>query len=101
MITVDIKSVISPTAFKEVLSVGGVKNAAIRYAGQGLVLVLRIGGQERVLGQYRGGPRYFSTLDGAASVLIQNGIQEFEADVSGWLPRTLVRKGGLLPGGTG
>lgn len=89
---VDTKSVIGPAAFKEVLTAGGVKKTTIRHTGNGLVLVLLIGGQERVLGQYRGGPRYFSTVDGAVSVLIQHGIYEFEANVLGWLPKTLARK---------
>ncbi|PJX19989.1 partition protein (plasmid) [Advenella sp. S44] len=101
MIMFDSKSVISPTAFKEVLSAGGIKSAAVRFADKGLILVLRIGEQERVLGQYRGGPRYFRTVDGAASVLIQHGLFKFEADVSGWLPRSLAGKSDELSGGTG
>ncbi|SWV26658.1 transposase [Klebsiella pneumoniae] len=57
--------------------------------------------ENRILGQYRGGPRYFRTIDAAASLLIQHGIYRFEADVAGWKPKTLTRKGGELLGGTG
>ncbi|SFQ11434.1 hypothetical protein SAMN05216419_10659 [Nitrosomonas cryotolerans] len=96
----ELKTVITPPAFKEILLIGGVKSAAVRMADKGLVLILRIGGEDRILGQYRGGPRYFRSLDGAASVLIQHGIYQFEVNVTGWLPRTLVRKGGDLLDGT-
>jgi hypothetical protein len=96
MFTSELKAVITPPVFKEIMLIGGVKSAAVRMADKGLVLILRIGGKDRILGQYRGGPCYFRLLDGAASVLIQNGIYQFEADVTGWLPRTLARKGGDL-----
>lgn len=98
---IDSERVISPMAFKEVLAADGIKGASVRSADKGLILVLQLGEQERVLGQYRGGPRYFRTIDGAASVLIQHGIFEFEANVSGWLPRSLAIKSGESPGGTG
>ena len=101
MITFDSKAVINPTAFKEVVLVGGVQGATVTVAEKGLVLALRIGGENRILGQYRGGPRYFRTIDAAASLLIQHGIYRFEADVAGWKPKTLTRKGGELLGGTG
>lgn len=56
MITFDSKAVINPTAFKEVVLVGGVQGATVTVAEKGLVLALRIGGENRILGQYRGGP---------------------------------------------
>jgi hypothetical protein len=96
MITIESKAVINPTAFKEVLLVGGVEGATIHVAARGLVLMLRIGGDNRILGQYRGGPRYFRSFDAAASLLIQHGIYQFNADVMGWRPKTLTRKGGEL-----
>ena len=68
MITFEAKDVINPTAFKEVLLIGGVKGATVRLAKDKglLVLVLRIGEENRILGQYRGGARYFRTVDRAA-----------------------------------
>ncbi len=99
MIACESRAVRNPTAFKEVLLVGGVESATIRVADKGLVLVLRIAGEDRILGQYRGGPRYFRSLDGAVSLLIQHGIYQFEADVKGWKPKTLTRKGGELLSG--
>lgn len=101
MITFEAKDVINPTAFKEVLLIGGVKGAAVRRAEKGLVLVLRIGEENRILGQYRGGARYFRSVDGAASVLIQHGIYEFNADLTGWVPKTLAHKSSDLLDGTG
>ena len=103
MITFEAKAVINPTAFKEVLLIGGVKGATVRLAKDKglLVLVLRIGEENRILGQYRGGARYFRTVDGAASVLIQHGIYQFDAELTGWTPRTLFRsRGGELLDGT-
>ncbi len=93
MITFDSSAVIGPVPFKEVLAAGGVQCASIGMAEKGLVVVLRIGKKDRILGQYRGGPRYFSSLDGAGSVLIQHGIFQWETDVQGWVPRTLARRG--------
>ncbi|HBU6176794.1 TPA: partition protein [Klebsiella oxytoca] len=104
MITFESKDVINPTAFKEVLLIGGVKGATVRLAADKglLVLVLRIGEENRILGQYRGGARYFRTVDGAASVLIQHGIYQFNAELTGWTPRTLARsRGGDLLESTG
>ena len=92
MIAFESKAVINPTAFKEVLLVGGVESATIRVADKGLVLVLRIAGEDRILGQFR-------SLDGAVSLLIQHGIYQLEADVKGWKPKTLTKKGGELLSG--
>jgi len=95
MITFDSSAVIGPAAFKEVLAAGGVQCARISKAENGLVVVVNIlcAKKDRILGQYRGGPRYFSSLDGAGSVLVQHGIFHWETDVHGWVPRTLARGG--------
>ncbi|ATS91160.1 partition protein [Xanthomonas phaseoli pv. phaseoli] len=93
MITFDSDAVIDPVSFKEVLAAGGVNAATIGKADKGLVVVLRIAKKDRILGQYRGGPRYFSSLDGAGSVLVQHGIYQWETDAEGWVPRTLARAG--------
>ncbi len=93
MITFDSDAVIDPVSFKEVLAAGGVNAATIGKADNGLVVVLRIAKKDRILGQYRGGPRYFSSLDGAGSVLVQHGIYQWETDADGWVPRTLARAG--------
>lgn len=93
MITFDSSAVIDPVAFKEVLAAGGVHGATIGKADKGLVVVLRIAKKNRILGQYRGGPRYFSSLDGAGSVLVQHGIFQWDTDAQGWVPRTLARSG--------
>lgn len=89
MITFEPKDVVSPVAFKEFLATGGVEKVTICMAEQGIILVFRIASSDRILGQHRGGPRYFKTFDGAISSLVQYGINQFEADVTGWLPRML------------
>ena len=99
MITFDSDAVIDPVSFKELLAAGGVNAATIGKADKGLVVMLRIGKKDRILGQYRGGPRYFSSLDGAGSVLVQNGIYQWETDAEGWVPRTLARAGKRTSGG--
>ncbi|KIZ48471.1 partition protein [Pseudomonas oryzihabitans] len=91
MIEFDSSAVIDPASFKEVLAAGGVHSASIGKADKGLVVVLRIAKRDRILGQYRGGPRYFSSLDGAGSVLVQHGIFQWETRAQGWVPRTLAR----------
>ena len=91
MINFDSTAVIDPVAFKEVLAAGGVDAATIGKADKGLVVVLRIAKKDRILGQYRGGPRYFSSLDGAGSVLVQHGIFKWETNAQDWVPRTLTR----------
>lgn len=98
---IDSMGVVGPTAFKELLAADSVQNAAIRAGSQGLVITLKVGMNDFVLGRSRGGVRYFLSIDGAASVLIQHGIFRFDSDVTGWLPRTLTRnKGGDLLAGT-
>lgn len=92
MLKIQPKDVINPTAFKEVVLIDGVKSATIRVAEKGLVLAVRIGDEDRILGQHRGGPRYFRSFDAAASLLIQHGIYHWSADATGWRPKTLVRK---------
>lgn len=103
MITdMDSISVVGPLGFKELLVAGSVQDTVIRAGEKGLVIALKVGGSDFVLGRSRGGVRYFHSIDGAASVLIQHGISQFDLDVTGWLPRTLTRnKGGKLQGSTG
>ena len=101
MITFDSRNVIRPNAFKEVVLVGGIQGATIHVAERGLVLVLRIRGEYRVLGQHRGGPRYFRTFDAAVSQLSLHGIYRFDADTTGWVPKALARRSGELLVGAG
>ena len=89
MITFEPKDVISPVLFKKALSNGRVEKVTIRMAKEGIVLIFRIAGRDRILGQHRGGPRYFKAFDGAISSLVQYDLNQFEADVTGWLPRMM------------
>lgn len=87
----DSLNVVEPKVFKELIAAGAVLGATVRAAdgGKGLIVVLDLGQQQRLLGQARGrGPRYFQSFDGAASTLHQNGVTKFNADTSGWTPRT-------------
>ncbi len=70
---------------------GAVANVRVQQADKGLVIVFNAGGgmDECVLGQVRGGVRYFQSFDGAASTLQQMGIMEFIARSQNWVPRTL------------
>ena len=70
---------------------GAVANVRVQQADKGLVIVFNAGGgmDECVLGQARGGVRYFQFFDGAASTLQQMGIMEFIARSQNWVPRTL------------
>lgn len=89
------KRIVEPRVFKELIVAGSVKSATIRASEQGLIVVLRIGNNEvneRILGQYRGGPRYFQSFDGAAALLQHNGIVKWDADTSNWKPKTAIRK---------
>ena len=88
----DVKNVIEPKVFKEFVDAGNVNSASIRAVERGLIVLVQIGSAERVLGQYRGGPRYFQSFDGAAALLQQNGIRSWDADTTGWVPRTALRK---------
>jgi hypothetical protein len=82
---------ISPKVLKELIGVGSVSHARIEAIDRGLVIVLRAGMNERVLGAARGGLRYFQSIDGAASVLQSYGIMRFEVDTAQWVPKTMVR----------
>lgn len=90
---IDLESVpiVAPPIFRELAAAGAVQSACIRSVGNddGLVIVLRVGNQDRVLGVQRAvRPRIFQSLDGAASVLQQAGITEWTAQVGNWTPRT-------------
>lgn len=96
-------SIVGPLSFKELLAAGSVQDTVILAGDKGLVIALKVGGKDFVLGRQRGGPRYFYSVDGAASVLIQHGITGFYVDTIGWLPRTLTKnkKRQSLPDDTG
>lgn len=85
-------SVIEPKIFKEFVATGNVEKASIHAVEQGLIIIIKIGMTERIVGQYRGGPRYFQSFDGAAALLRQNGILTWNADTTNWIPRTSLRK---------
>ncbi|BBL36032.1 hypothetical protein Nstercoris_02311 (plasmid) [Nitrosomonas stercoris] len=95
-------NIVGPTGFKELLAADSVQDTVIRGEIKGLVIALRVGEKDFVLGRSRGGVRYFYSIDGAASVLIQYGINQFDLDLRGWLPRTLTKnqKRQSLPGST-
>ena len=75
---------------REFVATGAVKDVRVEQADKGLVIVFNVGSgmNERVLGQARGGVRYFQSFDGAASVLQSMGIVEFIARSANWVPRT-------------
>jgi len=85
-------NIVEPRVFRELVAAGSVTNVIVQGADKGLVIVLRVGLNERILGAVRGGPRYFQSIDGAASMLQQAGIVKFEVDSSNWVPRTMAKK---------
>jgi len=91
---IDLESVpiVAPPIFRELAAAGAVQGACIRTVDDetGLVIVLRVAGQNRVLGVQRAlRPRYFQSIDGAASILQQAGITEWTAKLEDWTPRTM------------
>ena len=69
-----------------------IKGAVIENTERGLVIVLHVGNERRILGQYRGGIRFFRSFDGAAAVLRQHGVLHWTANEKGRIPRTLEAK---------
>jgi hypothetical protein len=84
-------SVVAPKVLKELIAAGSVTSARVESGDKGLMIVVRVGMNERVVGTARGGLRYFQSLDGAASVLQGYGILRFEVDTAHWVPKTMVR----------
>lgn len=87
----DSLTMVEPKVFKELIAAGAVLGATVRAAdsGKGLLVILDVGQQQRILGQSRGrGPRYFQSFDGAASTLLQNGVTTFNGEMTGWTPKT-------------
>ena len=76
---------------KELIAAGSVTSARVESGDKGLMIVVRVGMNERVVGTARGGLRYFQSLYGAASVLQGYGIMRFEVDTAHWVPKTMVR----------
>lgn len=81
---------VSAKVMREFVAAGGVRDVRVEQADKGLVILFNVGSglNERVLGQARGGVRYFQSFDGAASVLQSMGIMEFIARSANWVPRT-------------
>jgi hypothetical protein len=90
---VDSMGVIGPMALKDLLATNDIKGASIPFAPKGLIVVLKVGENERVMGLFRGGVRYFQSMDGAAAALRQNGLLQFDVDATGWTPRRTVLRG--------
>ena len=86
------KKIIDPKVFKEFVIAGGIENILIKAVDYGLIILMTIGSTERILGQYRGGPRLFQSFDGAAALLQQNGITNWSADTTNWVPKTTQKK---------
>jgi len=84
-------NVISPKTFKELIAAGSILSARVEVTDKGIVIVLRAGMNERVLGAARGGLRYFRSLDGAASALQSHGIMQFDVNTVHWVPKTVAR----------
>ncbi len=82
-------SVVLPRIMKELVAAGVVSDARVEPDDKGLVIVVRAGVNERVLGAARGGLRYFQSLDGVASVLQSYGITQFSVETGNWVPRTM------------
>ena len=56
-------SVVAPKVLKELIAAGSVSAARVEPGDKGLLIVVRAGMHERVLGAARGGLRYFQSLD--------------------------------------
>jgi hypothetical protein len=86
----EMTGVVSPSTLRELVDTGAVSGATIRLGedGQGLVGIVFVGDNERVLGVARGNsPRYFTSIDGAVSALQDCGINVFKLDATGFLSR--------------
>ncbi|MCT8308740.1 ParC family partition-associated protein (plasmid) [Xanthomonas translucens pv. translucens] len=82
---------IEPKALQEAADAHLVRGAEIRASedGEGLVVIVDLGQDKRVVGLARGrGVRYFQSFDGAAALLLERGVSEFVAHTVGWIPRT-------------
>ena len=84
-------SVVAPKVLKELIAAGSVSAARVEPGDKGLLIVVRAGMNERVLGAARGGLRYFQSLDGAASVLQSYWLMKFDVNTEHLLLKTMVR----------
>lgn len=89
--TIENASVVAPRVLRELAAAGSVSGAQVKSGENGLLILLKVGMNDRVLGAARGGVRYFQSIDGAASVLQGYGIVQFEVDTSCWTPKTQSR----------
>lgn len=86
------QDVADPRAIKTLLATGAISGVFVRASEKGLLVFFSLAGGESVLGAHRGGPRFFQSFDGVASVLRQHGISKFSVDTTGWTPKTLAKK---------
>jgi len=83
-----------PIVFKALSTeaLGEIRGAEVVNTDDGLVLIVKIGEDRRVLAQHRGGPRFFKTFDAAASMLKNHGIESWTANATGWIPKAQLLK---------
>lgn len=82
---------IEPRVLKELIAAGSIGDVSVELGDGGLVIILKVGMQDRPLGAARGGIRTFQSLDGAASVLRSYGIEKFSVNTANWVPKTISR----------
>ena len=78
--------VVSQKDLRALSAAGAVQGATIQTDGEGgLIVILEMGEQRRLLGHARKRePRRFMSFDAAASALQQNGITTFRGEPEGW-----------------
>lgn len=86
--TMNFVSEVKPSSFKGMVIAESVENILIRSSDdkQGLLITFKVNGKDYVLGQERGGLRYFRSFDAAASTLQKYGFSRFEAETVDWRP---------------
>lgn len=86
-----VNSAVQPKLLKELVAAGNVSKAVVKSYPQGYLITLQVGMTERVVGAARGGPRFFKSMDAAASAVYQAGISEFSVSIGGGLPKARAR----------
>lgn len=87
------QKVIGPVAVRDLSKNDAVTSARVESDGKGLIVVVRIGANERILGTSKWGVRYFKTFNAAISLLRRCGVTRCEVNSENWTAWASARKG--------
>ena len=84
--TKDQQPVLTEATLRDLIAAGLVEALVAMGKPSGYVVAVRFGSAERILGNARGAPKVFGSLDTVVTQLKRLGVEEFAVNASGYQP---------------